>query len=205
MDLPQFVLPALTVIGALATIAGGVVAIVQLRIWLRNASESRIDRFVDIERHGLRLRTTIKRSGFEPAFVLGIGRSGAFLAGWLAGNLGSLRVEVMDRIHSREAGHLPYYPEAAERLEFLKRIHGDSAKVLIVEGASATGRSIAEMRALLKSNAPNWNCRFAVLYDVLAGNSGVDFSAREIKTAPRLFPWHKSDDYFQSTDAKKVR
>jgi hypoxanthine phosphoribosyltransferase len=176
-------------------VLGGVVAVNQCRIWWDDWHKSRIDRFSAIERHGLEVMNRIKRAGYVPDVVLGLGRSGAFLGGWLAGNLGSLRIEVIDRVHKEGNVQLMDFPQMRERLEFLKEAYGPKANVLVVEGATTRGTTFYQFEQVRASVVPDWNCKFCVLYEVDTNMFEIDFVGKRLKSAPLRYPWHATEEY----------
>ncbi|MGN6516387.1 MAG: hypothetical protein ACTHLR_11180 [Rhizomicrobium sp.] len=176
-------------------IVGGIASINQLRIWFVEWQEKRIDSFASIERHGIQLLKQIKESGFTPDFVLGLGRSGAFLAGWLAGNLGSLRIEVIDRIHKDDPSDPMEFPNAKEQLALLKKIHGEAARVLVVEGAATRGGTFYHFEKIRREYVPHWQCKCCALYRVDTANVRLEFFAQSLKAAPLKYPWHKTHEW----------
>ena len=180
---------------AFLAVLGGIASTLQLRIWLRQWQESRIDQFASIERHGIRLLQRIKASGFRPDFVLGLGRSGAFVGGWLAGNLGSVPIEVIDRFHRGQSTEPMEFPHLHERLALLRKIHGDNAKVLVVEGATTRGGTFHHFQLLRQPIVPLWDCKFSVLYEVDTVDFHTDFVAKVLPKAPARYPWHKTAEY----------
>lgn len=196
----QTVLNAVLVILALI---GGIATLIQLGIWFRQWSGSRVHRITDFERHAMRLRENIKKSGFQPTFVLGIGRGGAFVAGWLAGNLGSLPIEVIDRAHSRKAGLAPTFDHGERKIALLREVHGDNAKVLVVEGADVTSRTFTKFREVVATAAPGWDCKYGALYTMAHNRAGLDFVAKRLRFVPKAFPWKRAPENFQSHEAEK--
>lgn len=182
---------------AMAALAalGSVVAVVQLRLWLRNWGDGRIDTFESVERNSLKLLAQIEAQGFRPDFVLGIGRSGAFLAGWLAGNLGTVSIEVVDRKHGTVPTQIVEYPHIEERLALLEQLYGKKARVLVVEGAATRGNSFIEFENLRRRHANEWDCRYAVLYEVDTNVATIHFVAKRLGRAPKRYPWHKTPRY----------
>ena len=193
------------IVGGIFAVVGGIVTIIQLFIWLRDWAASRVDKIADVERYALGLIDDIRKENFRPTFVLGIGRSGAFLAGWLAGNLGSLPIEVIDRVHARKGGAAPEFNNMERKIQLLIDIYGADAKVLVVEAADITGRTFTKFRELTASLTPNWDCKYCAIYTMAHLNSDIDFIAKRLKAVPKRLPWHRTPEYFQShsvTDKK---
>ncbi len=176
-------------------IIGGVVSLIQLALWAFSWRENRIDKFDRIERHGVKLLDQIKESDFKPDFVLGLGRSGALMGGWLAGNLGSVAIEVIDRVHQDQLSKTMTFPHIEEKLRLLKAIYGDSACVLVVEGAVTRGGTFQQFEILRKSLAPEWKCEYCALYEVDTSAFTSTFVGRYLKKAPTRYPWHTRADY----------
>jgi hypoxanthine phosphoribosyltransferase len=185
----------ISIISVAFGVLGAIVSIYQAKIWVAEWRDRKIDSFSSIERHGVQLLHKISTSGFRPDFVLGLGRSGAFLGGWIAGNLGSIPIEVIDRIHKNDVDDPMDFPYVVEKFELLRRAYGDRAKVLVVEGATVRGATSRTFFKYKHHYASDWNCRFCVLYRVETSDFPVDFVAKMLKAAPRRFPWHRTGDY----------
>ena len=78
---------------------GTVAASIQLYRWRREWIIGRSIDFAGMETLILELKNIISGQNFTPDFVLGIGRSGAILGGFMAGCLEAIPVEVMERTH----------------------------------------------------------------------------------------------------------
>jgi|SRR5580658_3811419 hypoxanthine phosphoribosyltransferase len=176
----------------IAGVVGGLAAIFQFAIWTGQWLDSRLYGFSAVERHGVTLLDKIRQSSFKPDFVLGIGRSGAFLGGWLAGNLGSWPIEAIERFHSDDAMHPIDYPGGEGKIAYLKSVFGEDAKVLIVEGATTTGNTLRQCAILIQTCAPKWDCRYCVLYEVEVNKFPVNYVGRRLKKPPFRYPWHKT-------------
>ena len=175
-------------------VLGGIAALIQLRLWIRNWQDSRVDQFASIERHALKLLEQIEESRFTPAVVLGIGRSGALVGGWLAGNLGTLPIEVIDRMHQVSSDPVDY-PNLQAKIDLMISIYGASAHVLVVEGAATRGNSFISFERSRRLIAPDWSCKYAVLYEVETNISHIDFAAKRLSRTPGKYPWHKRSGY----------
>lgn len=180
---------------AVLAILGGVATVVQIRLWIIDWHAARIDNFSAIEKHGLRLLECVNRSEFVPDLILGIGRSGAFLGGWLAGNLGSIPIEVIDRVHKANSADPMDFPNFAEKIALLRAIHGDKARVLVVEGATTRGATLQNFERLRLAHVPDWMCRYAVLYQVDTAAFPAQFVGKSLGRAPLRYPWHKTPEY----------
>jgi len=179
----------------LLAIIGGVASIIQIRIWILNWQDSRIDKFASVERHGLKLLEQVEADDFQPDFVLGIGRGGAFLAGWIAGNLGSVCIEVIDRRHQEQSTEPVDFPYLEEKIALLRKIHGEGAKVLVVEAAATRGNTFISFERARLRLAPDWVCRYAVLYEVDTNIARIDFLGRRLARTPPRYPWHNRVGY----------
>lgn len=182
----------LTIIAALI---GVIVGIIQLIKWYRERQEERIDTFALVEKYAIRLLEKIEADKFAPDFVLGLGRSGAFLGGWLAGNLGSIPIEVVDRIHGIGDTTLMKIPHGEHKIRLLKKIYGANAKVLVVEAATTRGTTFYQFQEVRGRIAPEWQCKFCVLYEVKSNWFPVDFVGKQIKQVPRRYAWHLRASY----------
>lgn len=176
-------------------ILGAGATLYQCIIWWKEWSSKRIDHFGAIERHGVEVMNKVKRAGFRPDFVLGLGRSGAFLGGWLAGNLGSVRIEVIDRIHKEGNSQLMEFPNVEERMSMLKAVYGDTAKVLVVEGATTRGTTFYHFESYRAAMASQWECKYCVIYEVDTNMFQIDFVGKRLRAAPERYPWHATEDW----------
>lgn len=176
-------------------IIGGAVSIWQAYIWIKHWQENRIDNFASIERHGVRLLDQIVGSGFQPQVVIGIGRGGGFLGGWLAGNLGSVAFEVVERAHTGDAVNPVAFPHAEAKMAYLRQSYGDTVKALIVEAATTRGTTLREFERLRTQHLPGWSCDYAVLFTNRAVDFPIAFSAKTLERTPDRYPWHHSAAY----------
>lgn len=183
-----------TILGALAVI-GGAVSIWQIYVWVRTWQDNRIDSFAGLERHTIRLLQDISGSPFRPDLVIGIGRGGGFIGGWLAGNLGSVAFEVVDRTHSGDAVNPVVFPHAPAKFEYLRAAYGASIRALIVEAATTRGTTLREFERLRMHYLPGWTCGYAVLFNNRSVDFPVAFSARMLDRTPQKYPWHYSPAY----------
>jgi hypoxanthine phosphoribosyltransferase len=176
-------------------VIGFVVGVIQLPLWYREWQRNRTDSFSAIERHGIQLLRKIRQSGYKPDFVLGLGRSGALIGGWLAGNLGSIRIEVIDRVHKEGKAQSMEFPHIDKRLQLLSAIYGQTAQVLVVEGATTRGTTFQEFETIRHAVLPKWDCRFCVVYEIDTNLFEMDFVGKRLPRAPESYPWHATDDY----------
>jgi len=174
---------------------GGIISVKQLIDWWREYQEKRIDSFESIERNAIKLIEKVQADGFTPQLVIGIGRSGAFLGGWIAGNLGSIPIQVIDRSFKKEEGTTVEYLNCDQILAMLRIQFGKTARVLVVEGASTTGSSLAAFSKIRKKEVPDWDCRYAVLYEVESTKFACQYVALRISKTPERYPWHKTVHY----------
>lgn len=109
-----------SIVSAFGLAVGIIVGLIQLAKWRREVLDKKINTFASIERDLIRVLKYIDESDFRPELVLGLGRSGAFVGGWLAGNLGSLPIEVIDRMHEDGDEEFMSFPQVERKLELLK-------------------------------------------------------------------------------------
>lgn len=176
-------------LGLVFGVLGGIAAIAQIVIWIRNYFDDRVEPFSSIERNGVRLLDQITASGFRPDFVLCLGRSGALVGGWLAGNLGVEHIGLIDRIVQDDATKPMEFPAARELLEAWKKLYGEGAKILVVQGAATRGQTYINFRKLQQELVGQWNCKFCAMYKIETADAKLDYCARTLKHAPKKYPW----------------
>lgn len=133
---------------------------------------------------------------FKPDLVIGLGRSGGLWGGWLAGNLGSLPLVVVDIKYEKTAQGLQVsFPGGEEMLSLIRKQYGDDLHVLIVEGASSTGRTPLEFQSQFEEQLSGWTCKLAVLYQSVTSTANIDFVGERLEHWPGKFPWHDKESY----------
>lgn len=90
-----------------------------------------------------------------------------------------------------------------KKLDLLMEIYGNSAKILIVEGATTWGGTFHDFEILRKKYAPDWICKFAVLYEVDTCKFPISFHGRILDRAPIRYPWHKTAKYKTAIRTKR--
>lgn len=89
----------------------------------------------DVNNGVLRLVDLVRKSNFNPDIIVGVGRSGAIIAGLLAGNLGVLPVGVIDREYQRMRG-------GGRKVVIRRGVDVKNKKVLLVCGMLITGQTL---------------------------------------------------------------
>lgn len=143
------------------------------------------------------LLNTIEQDSWKPQIIVGLGRSGAIWAGWLAGNLGSLPVIVIDR-QFRVDGNVRHLDllGGTTLIRLLKRLHPSTRCILAVEGATSSGLPFLCFSDLLKKEWPECSVRFASIYVNKAAPVHVDYAGvRDLEPWPDEFPWHHRARY----------
>lgn len=156
-----------------------------------------------------RVLTQIEHSDWRPDIVVGIGRSGAIWAGWMAGNLGSLPVAVVDKKYSFDAaGRGVVFPVGAKviatalKRDDLKTNDGRKLRVLLVEGATSNGSVLDEVRRQFSSTLEGCEVRFAILYMNCVVTQHIDYVGKvETGKWPQRLPWHHRPAYQRRLDA----
>lgn len=149
----------------------------------------------EIEVIGEQLIAQMEAKGYRPDLVVGIGRGGAFTGGWLAGNLGTFPIEVVERMHQDDSTTPMTFLNGEKKFAYLREAWPGPVKALIVEGASARGTTLREFKKLQQTYLPDWQCTFCVFYDNKSSNFPIDFyGVRDDKLRDR-YPWHKTDKY----------
>ena len=156
-------------------------------------------RFRQIEPDIIRLVREIRRSEFNPDLILCVGRGGSIIGGLLAGNLGSVPIETIERIHLIDSDEAVEFPEIQERFGFIKEKRGKDISVLIVDGATTTGYTLRKARKIIHEILPEWETRYAVLYCIKSSGFTPDFASRILEKVPERYPWHITTDYKRFT------
>jgi hypoxanthine phosphoribosyltransferase len=178
----------LAIIGALASIVAVGATAVQ---WYRVRQWKRILTWDDALRAATTLLERVEGSPWKPEIVIGIGRSGGIWGGWLAGNLGLPFAVVDDRYESGPEGRRVEFPGGQDVLVSLRKLHGDSIRPLVVDGATSTGQTPSEFRRRFAEQLKGWDVRFAVLYRNPTSAASIDFVGVEgPEPWPDKFPWH---------------
>jgi len=143
------------------------------------------------------LLVKIEASEWKPEFVLGIGRSGAIWAGWLAGNLGSLSVAVVDvKYKETEEGRQVFFPVGRDILSAIRKASGEQLRILVIEGASSNGQTFHEFLRQMEDIVQGHEIRFAVLYKNVASSAHIDYvGIHGPPHWPERFPWHHRPAY----------
>lgn len=154
----------------------------------------------DVERGVKHLRQQIDRSGFNPDVVLGLGRSGALVGGLLASFAGSMPMAFADlRYDSLRTPGPSYDVELLATRAALAIPLTGAQRVVVVEGATTTGRTPARAMEFLKAAFPATEFRMAVLIQGATSQYGcayyafVDRGALQTEGGRSLLPWHSSD------------
>ena len=197
----QFLLDGLVYVLALL---GGVMSGWELFRRFNEWREHRIDTFASIEKNALKLLDQVDADEFNPTVVIGIGRSGAFLGGWLAGNLGSLPISVFERRFKADKGGPPDFADFERNVETLDELFTDKKTALVVQGASTSGSTLREFEQKRQQFMPDWEVKYCVLYNVDTAAFPVDYVAKVLKVAPKKFPWHKRAAYKKYMRIKRV-
>ncbi len=184
---------ALAILGALASLSGLVIVVAYYwRLW----SWKRQVTWDDALRVAEELLGNIEGSGWKADLVIGLGRSGGIWGGWLAGNLGSLPLAVIDLVYEETSGgRTVRFPGGREVLSYLRESHPGRCNVLVVEGASSTGQTPHEFREEFASEISNWDVKFGVLYKNPTVAVEIAFVGKDLEPWPRRFPWHARGVY----------
>ncbi len=141
-----------------------------------------------------KILSQIRREDWRPDLVIGLGRSGGIWGGWLAGNLGSLPFTVVDvRYADDGAVTVEYRPDLVSTLAEVYPALKTRAtlRVLVVEGATSTGRTPEQFRQVFRSELTGWDVRTAILFVNPASTAAVDYiGCMGPEPWPRRFPWH---------------
>lgn len=138
----------------------------------------------------------IEGSHWKPDIVIGLGRSGGIWGGWLAGNLGSIPLAVVDKHFVQEASGLKIvFPGGKEVICGIRENCDAKMKVLVIQGASSVGGVFRQFDTLFTEYFSNWDVKYAVLYVNPVVSFRIDFVGRTLEVWPRQFPWHLRSVY----------
>ena len=138
----------------------------------------------------------IEGSHWKPDIVIGLGRSGGIWGGWLAGNLGSIPLVVVDKHFEPETSGLRIdFPGGKEVICGIRENYNAEIRVLIVQGASGAGGVFRRFDILFSEYLSNWDVIYAVLYVNPVVPFPIDFVGRALEIWPRQFPWHLRSVY----------
>lgn len=189
----EFLLAFFTVLGGLTVltaIAAGILKQFMLWRWRRKFT------WDDALRTAHALLQRINGQGWRPEIVIGLGRSGGIWGGWLAGNLGSLPFAVVDDRYTVNAGLGVDFPAGAEVLAAIRRAYPDKRRILVVEGATSTGKTPAKFLEHFGGQLQGLEVKFAVLYKNPVSAADIAFVGKDgPEPWPDRFPWHSSDLY----------
>jgi len=132
------------------------------------------------------LAAQIKESGWQPSFIIGVGRGGLVPSTFLshATDWPMLSVDY--------SAQVPGFSD--EPLARLSQMAADGERLLFVDDINDTGRTIRHLRELLAvASPPEGSIRFAMLIDNVRSMERIDYQARTIDRAVTkdwfVFPW----------------
>jgi hypoxanthine phosphoribosyltransferase len=133
------------------------------------------------------IATRIRESGWEPGFIIGLGRGGLTPAVYLSHATG---IPMLSVDHS---SHLPdFAAELLVKLAGMSRAH----RLLFVDDINDSGSTITHVKAALAdAGADLANVRFAMLIDNVVSAERVDYRFRTIDRTRNkdwfVFPWEQ--------------
>ena len=171
-----------------------------LALWIVKRTNSELT-WLEAEAAAQRVSDQVSQEpGWQPDAVVGIGRSGAIRAGWLAGNLGSLPVGVIDAVYDQGASGTTTQLPCLEEWLLAVRARTNIGRLLVVEGATARGTSFMEFdEALKRIPELRATARYAVLFRGSTCLFDVHFVGDELAEWPDRFPWHATAAYRRMT------
>ncbi len=132
-------------------------------------------------------------SNWEPTVVIGIGRSGGILGGWLAGNLGGKPFIVVNDCYSQQSSKdiKVEFPGGKQVLSALKEFKkSEKNGILLVKGAASRGQTFTTFKETFSDQLDSWDIKRAVLYKNPAASVHIDFVGKFLEPWPKRFPWH---------------
>lgn len=181
-------------VGAIASIAGLAIWIAQFILRRRWAKQPTWD---DSLRVAEKLLNMIEAGTWKPDVVVGLGRSGGIWGSWLAGNLGSLPMALIDiEYEPTERERRVEFYGAEQVLSYMAERFKGQPRVLVVEGAASTGTTLREFFRRFDSQLSKWDMKTAVLYSNPAADFAIDFvGSADLEPWPERFPWHQRAGY----------
>jgi hypoxanthine phosphoribosyltransferase len=189
------------ILSILSSIIGIIASIYGVFKFIQKWKSRKIRNFTDFERDLIRLLKRINKENYSPDIVLGIGRSGALVGGWLAGNLGSKPIEIIERLHTEKCFY--DFLHINKKINFIKESYGSDISVLVVQGATANGGSFSAFEGIQKELAPDWKVKYAVVYEVDSCRFDIPFEGMVIDKIPEKYPWHWDDKYQKAIRGRK--
>lgn len=179
------------IIGFVMTIIGGLAVVPASYRFVRGKYFSKLT-LRDAEKCVVGILEEIERDGWSPELVIGLGRSGAMWGGWLAGNLGSLPIVVIDRKFERTAtGRLLRLIDAGPTLTGIKKRYPGRTRVLAVEGATTSGAAFALLGECALKAFPDLEIRTVALWTRRGTTQQPHYtSSRDLDPWPDRLPWH---------------
>ncbi|MEL7467414.1 MAG: hypothetical protein AAFN27_03095 [Pseudomonadota bacterium] len=177
-------------------VAGGIGALFGLYFAIKRALFSKLT-WRRTLRAAEALLEGVEEDSWEPDLVMGLGRSGALWAGWLAGNLGSKPVFTIDRFFDEKDGvRVLSLPLSDVTLEIVRIKFGISPRILVVEGATSSGHGLSNFVSKVADVLPQADVRTASIF-VNAGASYLPtyVGVRNLSPWPEEFPWHLRRSY----------
>lgn len=183
MDFIDFFVTLLTIVGAITSVAVGVV---QVRNLLQHRMPWRvIDRAID------QLAEQMVEQSFAPDAIFAMGRGGAVMAGLLSSRLGSTQSNVPIYMIDRDIKLTPDGREA-RILEGIVDLVQSPKKVLLVAGVNASGGTLIAYTAWLKNSGAQ-EVKSCVIAESLTSRKNASFVYRKYGMDPKKLkmPWYK--------------
>jgi hypoxanthine phosphoribosyltransferase len=132
--------------------------------------------------------TDMRKRGYTPDLVLGVGRGGSILAGMLAGNMGHLPLAVLDTVldHPQGVSRVEFrFPDCCPTLR--------DKKVLIVVGELYSGEDLRQAIEFVQRRHPR-EIKTASLLTHPAASVHPDFIGFQ-SAKPLSAPWRMTEAY----------
>jgi hypoxanthine phosphoribosyltransferase len=194
----NIILNIFAVLGGIVTVVTIVTAILH---WLRLKAWKKQITWDDALRNAKRLLEQIqnyhKETGWMTDIVIGLGRSGGIWGGWLAGNLGSLPFAVVDDKYELKGKGLEVdFPGGEEILTAIRKTYPDKKRILVVEGATATGKTPSKFTKKFSNVLKDCDVKYAVIYKNPGSSFDMDFVGKiGPEPWPAKLPWQYTDLY----------
>ncbi|GAB7049549.1 phosphoribosyltransferase [Catenuloplanes indicus] len=170
------------------TIISSVAAVLTVLLSVRFVRERNRPSWRIVEQTMKESLAEIRRSGFDPDVIVGVGRGGAIVAGMLAGNLGHRPLFVIDTVLEKNDGVSEArirYPDVMPSLA--------GKRILVAVGELYSGEDLKVAVKAVREQSPASVKTFS-LFSHPATGIKPDFCGHETKQ-PLSAPWRMSEEY----------
>jgi hypoxanthine phosphoribosyltransferase len=141
----------------------------------------------DVEKGVDKIVEDMKKDGFEPDLVIGIGRSGGIIGGLIAGYLKAKPFRVINWNYAEvEKNGVKIRTHKHDKAI---EIEEENKNILLVEGATTTGETPNKALDFFEKKFPGKVFRFAVLVRARSSTGRIKYCAYKVSNI-KILPWH---------------